>query len=514
MLETKTFRGAPIRIHPPVTDRVWAFGPLGGAPLTRTLMLCPSGRITGYAHEAARFWRIENHQILILSETGTLSWRTIRREPRKDGRLAFALEHATQDALFVLEEAPPEEAGLSDAEFLFPPELERHPTVLRRVLFIGASLAALCHEQLGTHLPGAVSDYVEYEFSAPLPDPKAPLADYDAIVIQPPLRAVLEDGVIWAERFNAPGFAAITLAQAKARLETMMAHLLACTEWGNIPVLVANFMVPQMRTLPVAGHAMGQRLFDPGDIVRSLNMALAGIIARYTQARLLDVDSVAGVIGKRYVQDDTVYFHSHNGALFQDWDDCATTPAIETTYAPKRASLMRCLFRQMVWTLRTIRHNDPVRAVVFGLDNSLWRGVAANMAPDGPTPRQDGWPMGVWEAIHVLKGRGIAVALCAQGDFESMRALWARIVTPRFIQPDDFACLRIDQAPVQESMAVICTELAVPPEQVVLVEACPTRRALAQAALPRLRVLGADPYQTRRILLWSAETQGGTAPAT
>ncbi|MFT8676391.1 MAG: phosphatase, partial [Acetobacter sp.] len=345
------------------------------------------------------------------------------------------------------------------------------------------------------------------------PAPPAMLAEYDIIYIQPPLRAVLEDGVIWAEHFNNPGFAAITLAQAKLRLDTMMAHLLAYATAAEVPVLVTNFMVPQMRSIPAGGPAMGYPSMDLADIIRSLNTYLAQRLTYCPQARLLDLDSVAGAIGKRYVQDDTVYFHSHNGALFQDWDDCGVTPAIETGYAPRRASLVRCLFRQMAWTLRTIKKPDPVRAVVFGLDHTLWRGMADMAAQGGPTPRQDGWPMGLWESIRILRARGIAVAICAQGDFETARRAWGRMVTPAFITPEDFACLRIDQTPMQDSLHDICMELGLTPAQVVLVEANPARRAQAQAALPRLRTLGADPYMTRRILLWSAETQGNAGPA-
>jgi FkbH-like protein len=53
----------------------------------------------------------------------------------------------------------------------------------------------------------------------------------------------------------------------------------------------------------------------------------------------------------------------------------------------------------------------------------------------------------------------------------------------------------------------ICAELNVKPKSVVFVDDNPVERAAVQAAIPDIRVIGANPYLTRRILLWAAETQ-------
>ena len=53
----------------------------------------------------------------------------------------------------------------------------------------------------------------------------------------------------------------------------------------------------------------------------------------------------------------------------------------------------------------------------------------------------------------------------------------------------------------------ILDELSLTAKSVVFVDDHPVERAAVKAALPEIRVIGSNPFLTKRVLLWSAETK-------
>lgn len=209
MIETKNFQGQSAVVSPPVTDFRWAFGPTNGTPLSDQLILSPSGEIKGYSHPNERSWRIENYRLLLLNEGGDIMWRSIEAFKDPEGLLTIVLEHpGNPDTRFILKQqavfasdnpAPPvtkqekasvetqpasesaaQPTGLSDAEFLFPSDLEVTNVKVGKVLLVGSCLTALYHEQLQTRHPETTFDYIPYNFVSVLPEaPPSPVSDYD-----------------------------------------------------------------------------------------------------------------------------------------------------------------------------------------------------------------------------------------------------------------------------------------------------------------------------------------------
>ncbi|OAG75566.1 HAD-superfamily phosphatase subfamily IIIC/FkbH domain protein [Acetobacter malorum] len=163
----------------------------------------------------------------------------------------------------------------------------------------------------------------------------------------------------------------------------------------------------------------------------------------------------------------------------------------------------------MVTAYRTTKQVDQVKAVVFDLDNTLWRGqITEHYRPEAqPWPRTDGWPLGIWEAIHYLRARGILVAICSKNDYDYVKNRWDDVIEPKFLSLEDFASVKINQLPKTQNIIDICTEFNIQPKNVVFLNDNPVERSAVASALPDVRVIGANPYLTRRILLWSAETQ-------
>lgn len=544
MIETKNFQGKPAVVSPPVTEFLWFFGPANGTPLSDQLILSPSGEVKGYSHPNERSWRIENYRLLILNEGGDLMWRSIEAFKDPEGLITIVLEHPNspgsrfilkQRALLASERPPsplivtqedkssvkspaphpsdkPER--LSDAEFLFPSDLEITPIQIGKVLLVGSCLTALYHEQLQARHPETKFDYIPYNFVSVLPDaPPSPISDYAFQYLQIPLRSVLSDRVIWGFHFNEAGFTKTILEDAYSVIDAMLSSAMIYNEQHGMLTFVSNFIVPQMST--------ASSLYERGSnndlvtLVQRLNDYLSEKVATYKNAYLLNVDAVAATIGKRYILDDIVYFYSHGAVTYQDWDDFGSIarnepiPPLETVYPVKKEAFLDAIFRQMETAYRTTRQVDQVKAVVFDLDNTLWRGqIAEHYRPESqPWPRTDGWPLGIWEAIHYLRARGILVAICSKNDYDYVKSRWDDVIEPKLISLDDFSSVKINWIPKAQNISEICKEFNIKPKSVVFVDDNPVERAAVASALPDVRVIGGNPYLTRRILLWSAETQ-------
>lgn len=534
MIETKNFTSLSNVLSPLLTEETWSFGPLNGHFLTTSLILSPSGKIEGYSHPNERSWRIENYRLLILGEDGTIMWRSIENFRNKNNLLTFVFEHPGDiNTRFVLQQNPPVSItpsvsneppveqphqvttnGISDAEFLFPSDLEVTPVKIGKVLLVGSCLTALYYEQLQARHPETQFDYIPYNFVSVLPQtPPAPVEEYNFQYLQIPLRSILSDRIIWGFRFNEPGFTKTVLQDAYNILDAMLSATMVYNEQHGLLTFVSNFIVPQMSSASSMHDRGGNN--DLVKIIQHLNDYLNEKVSHYNNAYMLNVDAVASTLGKRYILDDIIYFYSHGAVSYQDWDDFGAIarnepiPPIETVYPIKKDAFMDTIFRQLVTAYRTVKQIDQVKAVVFDLDNTLWRGqIAEHYRPEvQPWPRTDGWPLGIWEAIHYLRGRGILVAICSKNDYDYVQKRWDDVIEPHFLSLEDFASVKINWQPKAQNISEICKEFNIKPKSVIFVDDNPVERSAVTSALPDVRAIGGNPYLTRRILLWSAETQ-------
>lgn len=403
---------------------------------------------------------------------------------------------------------------LTSPDFLFPTDLQKTERKINRILLVGSCLTSLYLEAFKGYYPDINFDYIPYNFVSILPKaPPAPTDQYDLQYVQIPLRTVLSDRVVEGFQLNDPAVAESILNDAFNTLDVMLDAALLYNREHGLLTFVSNFMAPQMST---ASSLLSQGTeTDLTYMVRRLNMHLARKISSYKNAYVLDVDSVASSLGKRYVLDDIIYFHTHGGLSFQDWDDFGAIernepiPALETIYPIHREEFVKTIFRQIVAAYRTVHQVDQVKAVIFDLDNTLWRGqIAEHYRPEvQPWPRTDGWPVGLWETVQTLRARGILVAICSKNDEAYVRERWDDIINPQFIKLEDFASVKINWVPKPENIAAICQEFNIKPKSVVFVDDNPVERASVNTAFPEIRTIGGNPYLTRRILLWSPETQ-------
>jgi FkbH-like protein len=515
--------GAPLQdmLRQKLVSSFWSFGPHWGEPKTGQMVFGEDGTIRNYAHPNERRWQIANGRLEIFHEDGALMWAATARYFENQ---VFCIALGTPrdaGARFVLREAGPragaapvaarKPAGaLSPADFLFPKDLAVTPTRFARVRLIGSCMTALYHEQFQVIAPDTSFDYIVFNYASEIPPPEQ---DYDLQYVQIPLRSVLTDRIVWAGRLHDDGFAEDLLESGYAVIDAMLDSALAHAQSHGLLTLVSNFIVPQMSV----SRSLSDRYtkFDICALVRRLNDYLASALGKYRNVWLADVNGIAESIGKQYVLDDMINFYAHNGAFFREWVGyerparIEPIPAMEEFYHSKRLEFVQAVWDQIGAIHRTIGQVDQVKAVIFDLDHTLWRGQLAEDYRDGDDnwPHPDGWPAGLWEAVHHLRARGILVSICSKNDEAVVRRMWDNAVRPAFANLGDFVSVKINWRTKAENILEICQELSLRPKSVVFVDDNPVERAAVKAAIPEIRVIGANPYLTRRILLWSPETQ-------
>jgi FkbH-like protein len=413
------------------------------------------------------------------------------------------------------------------SKFLFPTELAITTTNIKKVLLIGSCLTESYFNYFGNMLPKIHFEWIPFNNIAELPEKDSDeILGYDAQYIQLPLRSVVSDEIINFGAFIELQAGDGWLASAKQMLAAMLEASLAYNTKASLLTFVSNFSVPQA---PVAGaldQTGTQRDFSY--IVQKLNDELARLVSTKSNVYLADVNSIGNSLGKRFFLDDVISFYSHASCwnyenaqhdvmMVENSNHLARIepiPRLEDVYALDFDQMMRAIWRQIESLYRTVHQIDAVKLVIFDLDDTLWRGQAAeHYGENGPWPMEHGWPVGMWEAVQHLRSRGIITAICSKNDENLVRSRWRRCVPLPWLDLEDFPLREINWRPKSENIARIIANASLTPKSVVFVDDNPVERESVKAALPEIRVIGSNPYETRRILLWSPETQIATRSA-
>jgi len=408
---------------------------------------------------------------------------------------------------------------MQSSEFLFPNDLQVTPTNLRKILFIGSCLSEAYCVQLRKERPDAVVHHILFNNAVDLPGKTSEeLREFDVQYVQLPLRSLLSDGFI---RLTDPDKAGVDwLGYAKRTLDLMLEKALAYNNQCGLFTLVSNFIVPQG---PTGASLDGGSLSDDiGHIVRELNKYLAECVKPLANVFIADVEAIACSIGKRHFLDDTLVFHTHGSLIYPDWAGherypfwtapeagrIDPLPDLDDVFPNKTYEFFGTVFRQIEALYRTVNQIDMVKLVIFDLDNTLWRGqLVEHYQPGERWPYFDGWPLGVWEAVHILKRRGIMVSISSKNDHDYVKANWENAAALGFLKFDDFIVPKINWKPKAENILEIMQQLSLTAKSVVFVDDNPVERESVAAQIPGIRVMGSNPFLTRRILLWSPETQ-------
>lgn len=391
------------------------------------------------------------------------------------------------------------------SEYAVPRELEVTAASIERVLVLGSCLV----EAWLPFIPVPV-DYVGTNNFHELPESAPrPLDAYDFQIVQIPLRSVIEDDLFWHCSWTDSAQWEGAYQHALARLRLMLSLRLAWNQRSGLLTFVTNFQVPQRNP---AGRTLERYdLRNPVYFVERLNESLANELAAYGNTYVLDVDELASLFGKKYVQDDGIDPLNHASVLaatpVDERDARRLEPigAIGEYYEVRSDLFLEALWLECVAMYRTIKRIDAVKLVIVDLDDTLWRGVLADDGVVG-VDAYEGWPLGIIEALLYLKMRGVLLAVVSKNDEARVVAAWEEMFGGR-IRLDDFAIHRINWRPKSENVREILDAVNLLPESAVFIDDNPRERAEVHAAFPAIRLLGVHPYSLRRILLWAPETQ-------
>jgi FkbH-like protein len=336
--------------------------------------------------------------------------------------------------------------------------------------------------------------------------PEIPLAQasqYDFQIIHIPLRSILGNAF-----FHLPDDGsrhAQFLQETQDCLSRFLANVLKLNAERKLPTFVLGFLVPQQN--PLGRFQPRYELRNVMHFVERLNMFLAAQVAQRENVYFVDADQVSASIGKKACQDDMVWSFTHGTTLSDgdhdhDLNRLEPPMSMQHHYSARWLEFFEAVLHEVLAMYRSVRQQDAVKLVAIDLDDTLWRGVAA----EGTLGVLEGWPMGFMEALLCLKKRGILLAIVSKNDESFIVSNWTQIVQGQMALAD-FAVRKINFRGKVDNLLEILQEVNLRPQNAVMIDDNPVERASIEAGIPGVRVLGRHPYYLKRILLWSSETQ-------
>ena len=402
---------------------------------------------------------------------------------------------------------------MQPSHYRTPRELERTPSPPLRTVIVGSCFASTWPRIFMEDEPGSQCEFYLFNNATILPDALPSDAGYDFQVVQLPIRTILPDHAYFAVGESEQAFEAL-LAQTLDRFKLFLANAMKWNAEHGLLTFVANFMVPQQN--PLGRLLPRYDLRNMVHFVERVNRALADEVATYQNAYLLDVDQIAATYGRRYVQDDVLWQFNHGSTLSNadfNKDAQRLEPVEKATdvFDIRNRDYVALIWAELRAMYRTVHPQDPVKLVVVDIDDTLWRGVAAERT-EHDNEYIEGWPLGVVDALKYLKRRGVLLAIASRNDETRVSGIWKALFRNR-IGFEDFVSRKINWRSKVENFEEILAETNLLPKNVLFIDDNPVEWESILKAFPGVRVLGGSPYQWRRILLWAAETQVATITA-
>jgi hypothetical protein len=156
-------------------------------------------------------------------------------------------------------------ASMNIEDFLFPGDLRLSETPIRRVLVIGSCLAEEYVRGFRWHHPEVTFDHILFNNASDLPDaPPAPIASYDFLYLQIPLRSLLSDRIVRFGDFR--GQLGADLAEAAmATLDRMLDTGLRYTRDHGLLTLISTLILPQRGGQPYLRRSAPSRQPEHAD---------------------------------------------------------------------------------------------------------------------------------------------------------------------------------------------------------------------------------------------------------
>lgn len=331
---------------------------------------------------------------------------------------------------------------------------------------------------------------------------------YDFQIVQVPLRSVMPEALYFNLKADDESGYEAAFQLSCNLIDNVLKSEMAYNEMFGLQTFVLGFITPQQN--PMGRLHPRHSLANMSYFIQQLNSHLYKRLRDYRNSYFIDIDEIASIYGKKYICEDSVTHQSHGSllgsVLMEDDGKRLEDPGhLETMYLPKVEEFISTCFHDILACHASISQSDAVKLVIFDIDDTLWRGIAAEM-DQVHTDMAEGWPLGIVEAAAYLWKRGIMIAIVSKNDEAVVRANWATIYGSKF-SLDNFVALRINWKSKAENVEEILSLVNVTASNVLFVDDNPVERSVVKTAFPDIRVMDAPLLNWRRILMWSAETQ-------
>jgi FkbH-like protein len=347
-----------------------------------------------------------------------------------------------------------------------------------------------------------------------IPDP---LADDDLAVIDLSLRHILSDGsglpipasdMIFA-RMRSAEDVELLIEKCKQNILGLLKRV--ADKYSSTPTLFTTFFEPNFSYLGDLQDPYSRT--SPRQFVRKLNETLSDCLKQWSNFYLLDVNDLLNQVGRKRLQDDII-FHGSHASLINNWDfklDVKRFGGPQKLYsavAHERAMRKFAnLFMNKIGNIyKIITQSNQVKMIICDLDDTLWRGVAAESDEFTDSQRIEGWPLGLIEALLFFKARGGILALCSKNDAVETSIRFERIFQGA-LTFDDFAVIRVNWEPKSKNVSEILKEANLLARNCLFIDDSVREVSEVMAHHPELRYLGTDYYNWRGTVLQASETQ-------
>lgn len=347
------------------------------------------------------------------------------------------------------------------------------------------------------------------------PPPVLPPEGADGVIAAFTLRHVLMDAIgapmlpiadMAFARLNDAQAAQTLIERCAALIDELLSNL--AQNIKGAPVFMLSFSEPSF-------NYMGSLInpyepTSPRAVIRRLNEMMCNTISGIENFYFIDINDIMNSIGRMHFHDDIVLSSSHGSYISAElYDKERLAPSRPNSVTYRGADYLRLysevLLRQIGTCLETIRASRPVKLIVVDLDDTLWRGVAAE-GELPPWEHVEGWPLGFVEALLFFKKRGGLLAIASKNDreptLERLKAIYGGAITA-----EDFAAIKINWTPKSENIAEILQETNILPQNVLFIDDNPREIDEVRARFPQMRFLNENHYDWRRVILQAPETQ-------
>lgn len=398
--------------------------------------------------------------------------------------------------------------AVDDYRFRLPDDLCVVPFVPQRVLLVGSCLLEWWYQILKRNHSTTEFELIIFN-NASRPPPMREGASYDFQLVQIPLRSVVREADYSQISYHDHEKYEQCFARAVNNLSLNLEAALRYNVTNKLQTFILNFSLPQQNHM---GRGTDRySLANPVHFVERLNQELYRLAKPMSDVHVIDFDQIVSSFGRKYFQDDSITHWNHGSYIGSGFVAPADDERLEpigdrrAIYLSTDENYIETVYNEALATIRSLRQIDSIKLVIFDLDDTLWRGVAAERDRI-VSELFEGWPLGILEAATYLWKRGIMLAIVSKNDEAKAEAIWNQIYAG-ILSLDKFVVRKINWRPKAENIKSILDAVNILPQNVLFVDDNPVERAAVKAAFPTIRTLDAPLAHWRRILLWAPETQ-------